>query len=263
MWRAGDVGHQPRLLRRAKWDIAHHIKSMTSVLDLIGNTPMIETRRLDAGPCQLFLKLENQNPGGSIKDRIALSMIEAAEREKKIQAGSLLVEATAGNTGLGLALVAAQKGYRLLIVVPDKMSQEKIFHLKAMGAEVLLTRSDVTKGHPEYYQDLAARRARETGAYYIDQFGNPANPRAHEQTTGPEIWEQMEHAVGAVVAGVGTGGTITGLARFFERAAPQADIVLADPEGSVLADYVRTGTLSRDVGSWLVEGIGEDFIPPV
>src|SRR5438552_9311636 len=226
---------------------------MPSVLELIGNTPMIEVARLDTGRCRLFLKLENQNPGGSLKHRIALSMIEAAEREKHIQPGSLIVEATAGNTGLGLALVAAQKGYRLLIVMPDKMSQEKIFHLKALGAEVLLTRSDVTKGHPEYYQDLAARRARETGAYYIDQFGNPANPRAHEQTTGPEIWEQMEHAVDAVVAGVGTGGTSTGLARLFERAAPQADIVLADPEGSVLADYVRTGTLSREVGSWLVE----------
>src|SRR6266571_4060960 len=236
---------------------------MLTILELIGNTPLVEVKRLGAGPCRLFLKLENQNPGGSIKDRIALSMIAAAESEGRIKPGDLLVEATAGNTGLGLALVAAQKGYRLLIVVPDKMSQEKIFHLKAMGAEVLLTRSDVTKGHPEYYQDLAARRARETGAYYIDQFGNPANPRAHEQATGPEIWEQMEHAVDAVVAGVGTGGTITGLARFFERAAPQADIVLADPEGSVLADYVRTGTLSREVGSWLVEGIGEDFIPPV
>src|SRR5437773_560896 len=214
---------------------------MPSVLELIGNTPMIEVARLDTGRCRLFLKLENQNPGGSIKDRIALSMIEAAEREKKIQKGSLIVEATAGNTGLGLALVAAQKGYRLLIVVPDKMSQEKIFHLKALGAEVQLTRSDVTKGHPEYYQDKAARIARETpGAFYVNQFGNPANPRAHDQTTGPEIWEQMEHAVDAVVAGVGTGGTITGLARFFERAAPQADIVLADPEGSVLANYVRT-----------------------
>src|SRR5436189_290688 len=186
---------------------------MLTILELIGNTPIVEVKRLGAGSCRLFLKLENQNPGGSIKDRIALSMIAAAESEGRIKPGDLLVEATAGNTGLGLALVAAQKGYRLLIVVPDKMSQEKIFHLKAMGAEVLLTRSDVTKGHPEYYQDVAARRARETGAYYINQFGNPANPRAHEQTTGPEIWEQMEHAVDAVVAGVGTGGTITGLAR--------------------------------------------------
>src|SRR6266852_2690949 len=168
---------------------------MTSVLELIGNTPMIEVARLDTGRCRLFLKLENQNPGGSIKDRIALSMIEAAEREKKIQKGSLIVEATAGNTGLGLALVASQKGYRLLIVVPDKMSPEKIFHLKALGAEVVLTRSDVTKGHPEYYQDLAARLAREMpGALYVNQFANAANPRAHEQTTGPEIWEQMQRS---------------------------------------------------------------------
>jgi cystathionine beta-synthase len=237
---------------------------MLTILELIGNTPLVEAKRLDAGPCRLFLKLENQNPGGSIKDRIALSMIEAAEKEGRIRRGDLLVEATAGNTGLGLALVAAQKGYRLLIVVPDKMSQEKIFHLKAMGAEVVLTRSDVTKGHPEYYQDVAARLARDTpGAFYINQFANPANPRAHEDTTGPEIWEQMEHQVDAVVCGVGTGGTITGIARFFERAAPQTEIVLADPEGSILANYVKTGTLSKDVGSWLVEGIGEDFLPVV
>ena len=148
----------------------------------------------------------------------------------------MIVEATAGNTGLGLALVAAQKGYRLLIVVPDKMSQEKIFHLKAMGAEVVLTRSDVTKGHPEYYQDMAARLAREQGAFYVNQFANAANPRAHEETTGPEIWEQMEHKVDAVVAGVGTGGTITGLSRYFERVSPQTEMVLADPVGSILAE---------------------------
>jgi cystathionine beta-synthase len=237
---------------------------MTSVLDLIGNTPMIEVARLDTGRCRLFLKLEQQNPGGSIKDRIALSMIEAAEREKKIQKGSLIVEATAGNTGLGLALVASQKGYRLLIVVPDKMSQEKIFHLKALGAEVQLTRSDVTKGHPEYYQDKAARIARETpGAFYVNQFGNQANPWAHEHTTGPEIWEQMEHKLDAVVAGVGTGGTLTGLGRFFAKVAPQAEMVLADPEGSILAPLVKTGKAPEHVGSWLVEGIGEDFVPPV
>ncbi len=237
---------------------------MKDVLHLIGNTPMIETRRLDAGPCRLFLKLESQNPGGSIKDRIALSMIEAAERAGQIKPGSLIVEATAGNTGLGLALVAAQKGYRLLIVVPDKMSQEKIFHLKALGAEVVLTRSDVTKGHPDYYQDRAARLAREMpGAFYVNQFANAANPRAHEQTTGPEIWEQMQHALDAMVCGVGTGGTITGLARYFERASPKTQMILADPQGSVLADYVKTGKLRKEVGSWLVEGIGEDFLPPV
>jgi cystathionine beta-synthase len=233
-----------------------------NALDLIGNTPMVEARRMDAGPCRLFLKLEYQNPGGSIKDRVALAMIEAAEREGRLSPGGLLVEATAGNTGLGLALVAAQKGYRLLIVVPDKMSQEKIFHLKAMGAEVMMTRSDVTKGHPEYYQDMAARLAQEKGAFYVNQFANASNPKAHEESTGPEIWQQMEQSVDAVVAGVGTGGTITGLSRFFGRVSPQTQIVLADPAGSVLVDYLNTGKIGK-AGSWLVEGIGEDFIPPV
>jgi cystathionine beta-synthase len=235
-----------------------------NVLDLIGNTPLVEVARMDAGPCRLFLKLEHHNPGGSIKDRIALSMIEDAERQGKIKPGSLIVEATAGNTGLGLALVAVLKGYRLLIVVPDKMSQEKIFHLRAMGVEIVMARSDVIKGHPEYYQERAADIARRTpGAFYIDQFANPANPRAHEETTGPEIWAQMDQDIDAVVAGVGTGGTITGLARFFEGASPQTEIILADPQGSVLAKYLETGKLSGEVGSWLVEGIGEDFIPAV
>jgi cystathionine beta-synthase len=224
---------------------------------------MVEVRRLDTGPCRLFLKLESQNPGGSIKDRIAVSMIESAEKEKKIFPGSLIVEATAGNTGLGLALVASQKGYRVLIVVPDKMSQEKIFHLKALGAEVVMTRSDVTKGHPDYYQDKAARIAAETpGAFYTNQFGNPANPLAHEQATGPEIWKQMDERVDAMVCGVGTGGTIAGLSRFFARVSPQTEMVLADPAGSVLVEYVQTGKFGK-AGSWLVEGIGEDFLPPI
>ena len=159
-----------------------------SVLELIGNTPMVRARRLDAGVCELFLKLESQNPGGSIKDRIGLSMIDAAEARGDIKPGDTLVEGTAGNTGIGLALVAQQRGYKLVLVVPDKMSREKIFNLKAMGAEVVLTRSDVAKGHPQYYQDLAAEIARETpGAYFINQFGNADNARAHFETTGPEI----------------------------------------------------------------------------
>src|SRR5687767_15382881 len=236
--------------------------AFVSVISAIGHTPLVEVRRLQTGPCRLFLKLESQNPGGSVKDRVALAMIEAAERGGQLQKNSLIVEATAGNTGLGLALVAGQKGYRLLIVVPDKMSQEKIFHLKAMGAEVVLTRSDVTKGHPEYYQDMAARLAREHGAFYVNQFANEANPRAHEESTGPEIWEQMEHKVDAVVAGVGTGGTLTGLARYFARMSPQTEMVLADPAGSVLVEFIRTGKIAK-AGSWLVEGIGEDFIPAV
>ena len=233
------------------------------VLAMIGNTPLVAVRQLDTGPCELFLKLENQNPGGSIKDRIALYLIQAAEREGKLPPGGLLIEATAGNTGLGLALDAAQKGYRLLLVIPDKMSQEKIFHLKAMGAEVLLTRSDVSKGHPEYYRDVAERLAKETpGSFFVNQFGNPANPRAHEETTAPEIWEQTQHRLDAVVCGVGTGGTLTGLSRFFARTAPQVEMVLADPAGSILASYAHTGQIPAERSGWLVEGIGGDSIPP-
>jgi len=224
---------------------------------------MLEVRHMDTGPCRLYLKLELMNPGGSIKDRIGISMINEAEHRGDLKPGDTIVEATAGNTGLGLALVAARKGYTLVLVVPDKMSQEKIFNLRAMGAEVVLTRSDVEKGHPEYYQDLGRRIAEEKGAYFINQFGNPDNPKAHEQTTAPEIWEQMGHDLDAVVLGVGSSGTITGLSRFFRRVAPDLTLVLADPEGSVLADYVNTGEMGPPGGSWLVEGIGEDFLPPI
>lgn len=232
------------------------------VLGTIGNTPLVELTRFDTGPCRLFAKLENQNPGGSIKDRIGLSMIEAAEADGRLKKGGTIIEATAGNTGLGLALVAAQKGYRLILVIPDKMSQEKVLHLKALGAEIRLTRSDVNKGHPEYYQDMAARLASEIeGAFHVNQFSNPANPLAHETSTGPEIWEQMDHQIDAMVCGVGSGGTLTGLGRFFAKVAPHVEMVLADPEGSVLAPLVKTGEMGP-VGSWLVEGIGEDFVPP-
>ncbi len=240
----------------------------SSVLGTIGNTPLLQVRNLDTGSCRLFVKLENQNPTGSIKDRIGLSMIEAAEREGRIRPDSdppfTIIEATAGNTGLGLALVAAQKGYRLLLVIPDKMAQEKLLHLRALGAQIRLTRSDVGKGHPEHYQDLAARLARETpGSLYVNQFENPANPLAHEATTGPEIWAQTGHMLDAVVVGVGSGGTLTGLSRYFERVAPQVEMVLADPKGSVLVDVVNTGRMQKAAGSWLVEGIGEDFVPAI
>jgi len=236
-----------------------------AILSLIGDTPLVEVTQIDTGPCHLFLKLENQNPGGSIKDRIGLSMIEAAEREGKLEPGGTVIEATAGNTGIGLALVAGAKGYRVLLVIPDKMSQEKISHVKALGAEVRITRSDVTRGHPEYYQDVAARLAEQIpGGFYVNQFSNPANPLAHERTTGPEIWEQMRHDVDAIVVGVGSGGTLTGLGRFFNRVKPRRGIemILADPTGSVLYEYVRTGKLA-EAGSWAVEGIGEDFIPDI
>jgi cystathionine beta-synthase len=238
--------------------------SYSNVLEMIGNTPLMAVRRIDTGPCELFLKLENQNPGGSIKDRVGLYLIEAAERAGLIKPGAMLIEATAGNTGLGLALVAAQKGYRLLLVIPDKMSQEKIFHLKAMGAQVMMTRSDVSKGHPEYYRDLAERVARETpGAYFVNQFGNPANAQAHEETTAPEIWEQTGQRLDAVVCGAGTGGTLAGLTHFFARTAPEVRLLLADPVGSGLASYATTGKLPQKMSPWLVEGIGGDSVPPV
>ena len=235
---------------------------MASVLDLIGETPLVEVTRLQRGRCRLFLNLESANPSGSLKDRPARSMIEAAETDGRLRLGGTIVEATAGNTGLGLALVGGRKGYRTLLVVPDKMAREKVLHARAMGAEVIITRSDVGKGHPDYYQDLAEAITRRTpGAFFINQFANPANPLAHERTTGPEILRQMEGAVDAVVVGVGSGGGLTGIGRFMRQASPHTEMILADPEGSVLAPYVQTGRMPA-AGSWAVEGIGEDFVPP-
>ncbi len=235
----------------------------SNILDMVGKTPMLEVTHIDTGPCRLFLKLELANPAGSIKDRIGISMIEEAEKRGDLKAGDTIVEATAGNTGLGLALVAAQKGYHLILVLPDKMSQEKIFNLRAMGAEVVLTRSDVAKGHPEYYQDLGARIAEEQGAYFINQFGNPDNSLAHELTTAPEILEQMDGDLDAIVLGVGSSGTVSGLSQYLAKHAPKVELILADPVGSILADYVNTGELHEKKAGWLVEGIGEDFIPSI
>lgn len=235
-----------------------------AVIAQIGNTPLIEVTRIDTGPCQLFLKLESQNPGGSIKDRVGLAMIEAAERDGTLVPGGTVIEATAGNTGLGLALVARAKGYRVVLVVPDKMSTEKVLQLKALGAEVYLTRSDVGKGHPEYYQDYAARLVKDIpGAFYTDQFNNPANPLAHYSSTAPEIWAQTGHQLDAIVCGVGSGGTLAGLSRFFRDMKIPMDFVLADPKGSILTEYVEQGTINPESGSWAVEGIGEDFIPGI
>jgi len=237
----------------------------SSILALVANTPIIKVQRLDTGPCSLYLKLENQNPGGSIKDRIGLSMIEAAERRGDIRPGATLVEGTAGNTGIGLALAAQQKGYRLILVIPDKMSREKIFNLKAMGAEVILTRSDVPKGHPEHYQDLAAKIAAETpGGYFVNQFGNSDNPEAHMHSTAPEILRQMNEVGGvdALVVGCGSGGTLTGLSQYFAEHSPDTQLILADPAGSILTDYAMTGVVGTASGSWMVEGIGEASAPP-
>jgi len=239
------------------------MKVFSNILDMVGETPMLEVTHMDTGRCRLFLKLELMNPAGSIKDRIGMSMIEQAEKRGDIKPGDTIVEATAGNTGLGLALVAAQKGYRLILVLPDKMSQEKIFNLRAMGAEVVLTRSDVAKGHPEYYQDLGQSIANEKGAYFINQFGNPDNPLAHELTTGPEILQQMDGDVDAIVLGVGSSGTVSGISKFLEENAPDVELILADPVGSILADYINKGELHEKNAGWLVEGIGEDFIPSI
>lgn len=234
-----------------------------SVTELIGQTPVLQLHKLDTGLCNLFLKLENQNPGGSIKDRVALSMIDEAQKQGLLLPGGTIVEATAGNTGLGLALIAAQRGYKLILVVPDKMSREKIFHLRALGAQVVLTRSDVGKGHPAYYQDYAQRLAKTLpGAFYIDQFNNAANPLAHTTTTAPELYQQLDGQIDAIVVGVGSGGTLGGLQAWFAEHSPHTEFVLADPAGSILADQVESGRY-QEAGSWLVEGIGEDFIPPL
>jgi cystathionine beta-synthase len=237
-------------------------RRMATVLDLIGETPLVEVTRIDRGACRLFLKLESANPSGSLKDRPARAMIEAAEAEGRLKPGGTIVEATAGNTGLGLALVGGRKGYRTLLVVPDKMAREKVLHAQAMGAEVVITRSDVGKGHPDYYQDLAAAITQRTpDAIYVNQFANPANPQAHETTTGPEMFRQMDGDIDAVVVGVGSGGMLTGIGRHMRKASPKTAMILADPAGSILAPFVETGRMP-EVGSWAVEGIGEDFIPP-
>lgn len=238
------------------------MSSNKNIIDFIGKTPLVKIQHMDTGNCELFVKLECMNPGGSLKDRIALGMIEAAEREGKLHPGGTLIEATAGNTGVAVVQVAVQKGYKVILVIPDKMSREKISLLIAMGADVIITRSDVSKGHPEYYQDMAKRLAREMkNAFYVGQFENPANPQAHEETTAPEIWEQMEHRLDAVVSGVGTGGHLTGVGRYFKKVAPQVEMILADPVGSALAHYVKTGKLVDQQAKWFVEGIGGDYIP--
>ena len=232
-----------------------------SLLDLIGKTPMVEVTKIDTGPCRLFLKLESQNPGGSIKDRIALSMIAAAEAEGFLKPGGTIVEATAGNTGLALTLVGQAKGYKVLLVIPDKMSKEKIQHLRAMGADVRLTRSDVPHGHPEYYTDMAERLAQQIpGGFFVNQFANASNALAHYQTTGPEIWAQMGGDIDAYVAGIGSGGTITGVAQYLKSVGAKTEIVLADPVGSVLAGLVNEGVPGPE-GSYTVEGIGQNFMP--
>ena len=232
-------------------------------IDLIGNTPLLHVKNIDTGLCNLYLKLESFNLGGSIKDRPAKNMIEAAVRQKKLKPGGTIVEATAGNTGIALAIMAIKKGYKMIVVVPDKMTIEKVYHLRALGAEVVITRSDVYQGHPDYYLDIAKKIAIKKNAFYINQFDNKANLASHYNMLGPEIYNQLKGKVDAFVAGVGTGGTITGVGKYFKKKKKKFELVLADPKGSILKQLVDTGKLSNDVGSWIVEGIGEDFCPPL
>jgi cystathionine beta-synthase len=229
-----------------------------TVLDLVGGTPIVRLDRISEDvPGTILAKLEYMNPGGSNKDRIGLAMIEAAERDGKLRPGGTIVEPTSGNTGVGLAIAAARKGYRCIFVMPDKMSQEKISMLRGYGAEVVITPTAVEHDSPESYYSVSSRLAEEIpGGFKPDQYSNMSNPEAHYLTTGPEIWEQTGGQVDAIVISVGTGGTISGVGRYFKERAPEVQIVGVDPEGSVY-----TATSEADLHPYLVEGIGKDTWP--
>src|SRR6516164_7850054 len=226
-----------------------------TILQSIGKTPLVRLRRVTEGlKAAVYIKNESMNPGGSVKDRVAQAMIADAERRGWLRPGGTIIEATAGNTGVGLAMIAAVKGYRCIFVLPDKMSAEKIRLLKAYGAEVVITATNIPPDSPDSYNGVADRLAREIpGAWRPNQFSNLSNPEVHYRTTGYEIWEQTDGRVTVFVAGVGTGGTISGVARYLKEQNPEVRIVGADPEGSVLS-----GDKPRP---WKVEGIGEDFVP--
>lgn len=230
------------------------------VLQHIGRTPLVPLERIARGlPLRVLVKCEHLNPGGSIKDRIALAIVEDAEARGVLRAGMTLVEATAGNTGVGLALVAASRGYGLVCVMPEKMSVDERIALASLGAKVVIT-ANAPPASPENFRNVARRMAEENGWFLTDQFRNPANVRVHEETTGAEILEQTNGRVGAFVAGAGTGGTLTGVGRRLKAALPGVRVVLADPVGSSLADWVETGNLGAD-GSYAVEGIGGSDVP--
>ncbi len=231
-----------------------------SILDHVGNTPLVPLGRVGRGlRVPLLAKCEHLNPGGSVKDRIALAIVDDAERKGLLAPGATLVEATAGNTGIGLALVAAVRGYRLVCVLPEKMSHDKRAALAQLGARVVMTRNAPPRD-PDHFQEVARRLAAENGWFLTDQFKNPANVRVHEETTGPEVFSQTGGELGAFVAGVGTGGTITGAGRFLKSRAPGVKVVVADPRGSRLAGWIRTGELGPDA-AYAVEGIGASAVP--
>ncbi|MCX4242287.1 PLP-dependent cysteine synthase family protein [Paraliomyxa miuraensis] len=233
---------------------------MPDLLANIGRTPLVPLRQIAAGlPVPVLVKCEHMNPGGSVKDRIALAIVDDAEARDVLHPGDTLVEATAGNTGVGLALVAAVRGYRLVCVMPEKMSVDKRTVLRSLGARVEVV-PNAPPTSPDNFRNVAERMAEQHGWFNTDQFRNPANALVHEQTTGPEIVEQTLGRIGAFVAGVGTGGTLTGVGRCLRAKVPHARVVLADPVGSALADWIETGRLGLD-GSYQVEGIGGSTVP--
>src|SRR6188768_559183 len=234
-----------------------------NVLGLIGHTPLVKLNRMNRGiKATVLAKMENLNPGFSVKDRIGVSMIEAAEREGKLKPGGTIVEATSGNTGIGLALAAAVKGYKCIFVMTDKASVEKSRYLKALGADVVITPVSAKPGTPDHYVSTAKRIASETpNSFYPDQYSHPANPEAHYRTTGPEVWEQTEGKVTHFVAGIGTGGTISGTGRYLKEKNPKIKIIGADPYGSIFKTYKETGKLV-EATPYLVEGIGQEIVPP-
>lgn len=227
-----------------------------SIIDVIGNTPLVRLSRLHP-PGNLIAKVEYMNPGGSVKERIAVAMVDAAERDGLLSRGGTIVEPTSGNTGVGLALVGAVRGYRVICTVPDKVSQEKRDLLAAYGVEVIVTPTELLPEDPDSYYGVARRLAAEIpGAFHPDQYSNPANPAAHYAGTGPEVWHQTDGAVDVFVAGVGTGGTISGSARFLKERKPEVTIVGVDPEGSIY-----TAGADGDIHQYFIEGVGEDFYP--
>ena len=238
-----------------------HPTPYDDVLQTIGWTPLIRLNRVtDGARTPVYMKAESFNPGGSVKDRIGVALIEAAEREGRLRPGGTIVEGTSGNTGIGIAVAAAVKGYRCVFTIPDKMSVEKVRLLRAFGAEVVVTPT-VEPDHPEYYGAVARRIAEETpNSFLADQFYNPVNPEAHYRTTGPEIWEQTEGRVTHFVASPGTGGTISGAARYLKEMNPDIQVIAGDPEGSVFAGYSRTGQVG-EAAAYKVEGIGNEKLP--
>lgn len=238
------------------------MKVVDNVLQLIGNTPMVRLQGcVPKSAHTFFAKVEFFNPGGSVKDRIALKIIEEAEKRGDLKPGGIIVEATSGNTGLGLALVARMKGYRCVLTIPDKMSEEKINTIKAFGAEVIITPAMVEPDDPRSHYSVAKKYAAENGGFLANQFHNPDNPRAHFEVTGPEIWEQTGKKVDVFVDGAGTGGTISGIGRFLKEKKSSVKIVCADPIGSILHDLFYHKEVRTPPGRYEMEGIGEDMLP--